>query len=371
MKTIFLTMAAATALSVGAPAAAQFANSGYQNGAGVNVSMSARIEQLRSQIQAGAQSGAISRAEAQSLRQQFRALTQLERQYSAGGLTNQERSDLQQRFRNLRQQVRTADGGAQGRYDRDDRWDDDAWNGSTNGAYEQPAARGGLGGAIDSALGGGSLRVGQRATGNLSALPYEYRNQFRDSQDTYFRTDGRQIYQIDARTQTVARVYSMDDGANSRSGSMGGVLGNVLGGGRSSSTGGVLGTVLGGGQSSSSTGGVLGTVLGGGRSTGGMGGVLGNVLVGGGGIGGVLGNVVGGSVLGGGAGGILGGILGRGGLRSGDVITDTIGGVLGGASGFGSQFRDTNNNYYRSDGQRVYEIDTRTNTVNRVIPLQR
>jgi hypothetical protein len=67
-----------------------------------------------------------------------------------------------------------------------------------------------LGGIIDSVLGRGSLAVGQRASGNLSALPYEYRNQYRDSNNVYFRTDGRQIYQIDARTQTVVRVHAMN-----------------------------------------------------------------------------------------------------------------------------------------------------------------
>ena len=267
MKTILLGMAAVTALGLGAPAAAQYANGGYQNqgyqnNVGANATMAARIERLRLRIQAGVQSGAITRAEAQPLRQQLRALTQLERQYSVGGLTGQERSDLQQRFRSLRQQIRVADGGAQGRYDRDDddygqnrdgrdgrydrddddygrtqdgrdgrydraydrnndgfddrdydrdgRWDDDARNGANNDDYERPAARGGLGGIIDNVLGRGSLRVGQRASGNLSALPYEYRNQYRDTNSAYYRTDGRQIYQIDARTQTVVRVYAMN-----------------------------------------------------------------------------------------------------------------------------------------------------------------
>lgn len=247
MKTILLGMAAVTALGIETPAAAQYANdtyqnqnSGYQTNAGANATMSARIERLRLRIQAGVQSGAISRTEVQPLRQQLRALTQLERQYSVGGLTGQERSDLQQRFRTLRQQVRTADGGAQGQYDRDDdygqtqggqdgrydraydrnndgfddrdydrdgRWDDDVQN---DGGYEQPAARGGLGGIIDNVLGRGSLRVGQRVSGNLSGLPNEYRNQYRDTGSAYYRTDGRQIYQIDARTQTVVRVYAMN-----------------------------------------------------------------------------------------------------------------------------------------------------------------
>jgi hypothetical protein len=219
MKTILMSMAAATALAAGAPAAAQYANSGYQNnngqnangqyGVGANGNLSARIDQLRLRIDTGLQSGAISRAEVRPLRQQLRQLTQLERQYSANGLTGQERSDLQQRLRSLRQQVRTADGGAQGRYDQDDDYAQGS-NGQYDDGYAQPAPRGGLGGIIDSVLGRGSLAVGQRASGNLTALPYEYRNQYRDSNNAYFRTDGRQIYQIDARTQTVVRVHAMN-----------------------------------------------------------------------------------------------------------------------------------------------------------------
>lgn len=267
MKKIILSMAAVSALAIGAPAAAQYqTQNSYQtqNGVNANGNLSARIDQLRVRIQAGVQSGAISRTEALPLRQQLRALTQLERQYSANGLSGQERSDLQQRLRTLREQVRTADGGANGRYDqydrdngygqtgqygnqsgqygngqydraydrnndgfddrdldRDGRWDDDARNGANNGSYgngtygnddgyEQPATRGGLGGVIDNVLGRGGLRVGQRASGNLSAVPSAYRDQYRDSGSSYFRTDGRQIYQIDARTQTVVRVYAMN-----------------------------------------------------------------------------------------------------------------------------------------------------------------
>jgi hypothetical protein len=71
--------------------------------------------------------------------------------------------------------------------------------------------RGGIGGLIESVFGGGScLRVGDRASGNLYGVPYEYQNQFRDGNGYYFRSDGRAIYQIDARTNTVVRVYGMN-----------------------------------------------------------------------------------------------------------------------------------------------------------------
>ena len=240
MKKILIGMAAVSAIAIGAPAAAQqyqnnYPSNGYQNGYDANGSLEARIMQLQTRIQVGVQQGTITRQEAVSLRQQLRQLRQIERQYSVNGLTGQERSDLQLRMRNLRQQIRYAEGGRggqTGQYDRDDddyydnrysdridrnndgyddrdynrdgRWDDDR-----NGGYQQPAQRGGIGGIIDSVLGTGGLRVGQRVSGNLGGVPYEYRDRFRDSNYAYYRSDGRQIYEIDARTQTVVRVYPM------------------------------------------------------------------------------------------------------------------------------------------------------------------
>ena len=249
MKTILSGLTAVSMLAVGAPAAAQYSNNGYgnSNAAGANGNIAARIEQLRTRIQAGVQSGAISRAEAQPLREQLRELSRLERQYSANGLSGQERADLQQRLRNLRQQLRAADGG-QGRYgdDRyaDDRYDngryengryedgrygqngqdydrdDDGYDdrdsdrdGRYEGEYEQPTQRGGLGGIIDGLLGrgaSGGLRVGQRAPGNLGGVPYEYRNRYRDGNDVYYRADSQRIYEIDTRSQTVRRVFAMN-----------------------------------------------------------------------------------------------------------------------------------------------------------------
>ena len=286
MKKILLGMAAVSALAIGAPAAAQFSN-GYQNGyqtrGYVNTEIGARVQQLRIDIQTGAQRGTLSRQEAVRLDQQAIQLIQIERQYSRNGLSGRERGDLMQRLNNLRQQIRYAERTGNGRYDRDDRfgdrdgrfgrndrWEDDRrdrdgrydrngrwedrndryedrdrrWNERTGrwedrddryedrdrrwnertGRWEdrddryedrdrryEPQQRGGIGGIIGSILGVNTgLRVGQRATGNLYGLPYEYRNRFRDGNGVYYRTDGRMIYQIDARTDTVVRIYAMN-----------------------------------------------------------------------------------------------------------------------------------------------------------------
>ena len=47
-------------------------------------------------------------------------------------------------------------------------------------------------------------------SGNLYSVPSQYRYRFRDGNGVYYRSDGRNIYQIDARSQTVLRVYDID-----------------------------------------------------------------------------------------------------------------------------------------------------------------
>jgi hypothetical protein len=318
MRKMILAMAAVSALAIGAPAAAQ---SGY-----VNSNADLRVDQLRARIQAGVQQGTITRAEAQPLRAQLRALVDLERRYRTGGFTAQERADLQQRTRTLRQQIRVAEGragydrddddrwddrdrrcppglekrnngcvppgqvGRDGRWedrrddrddrwedrrdDRDDRWDDrrdnngridanrdgyddrdlnrdgrvdsnerriadERWDGRDgNGridanrdgyddrdlnrdgrvdsnerriADERYDDRGNRGGIVDRVIdrvtGNNGLRVGQRVSADLGPVPYEHRNHYRDGNGVYYRSDGRRIYQIDARTHTVVRIY--------------------------------------------------------------------------------------------------------------------------------------------------------------------
>ncbi len=215
MKKLFLTMTAMSALAVAAPAAAQYSAQSNVNARG-SVGVDNRIARLEARIQSGIQSGAIDRREAQSLRQQLRDIRRLDRQYSRDGLNQQERADLQQRVRTLRDQLRLADGGGNG-YGQQGAY-------GQGGPYEEVecessrSSSGGLGGLFDSIFGGSGggnssncgLGVGQRVTGNLGAVPYQYRNQYRDGGGVYYRSDGRSIYQIDARTNTVVRVQGMN-----------------------------------------------------------------------------------------------------------------------------------------------------------------
>ena len=240
MKRLVLGVAI-SAVAIMGPAAAQTPDNRYQDRPGSyrdddggRGNISARIEQLRERIETGVQSGAISRREALSLRSGLRSLTQLERRYSRNGLNNEERQDLQTRLRSLRQEVRLADDGARGRYDDwdrrgggdDDRYDDrdgsrdggrgydrdDSRYDDADNRYREPEQRGGLGGVIDGVLGRNTatLQIGQRAPTDLYGVPYEYRDRYRDTDQSYYRSDGRQIYQIDARTRAVVRIHAMN-----------------------------------------------------------------------------------------------------------------------------------------------------------------
>ncbi|HZF95487.1 MAG TPA: hypothetical protein VEZ20_11525 [Allosphingosinicella sp.] len=283
MNKILLSMAAVSALAIGAPAMAQ--QGGYDVRGDTRIDL--RIGELQSRLQAGIQSGSITRQEAQPLRMQLRDLTRLERQFARDGLNRAERQELQGRVQQLRQQIRTAEMSGGGRWqdrdgrdgqgwnrdcppglekrnngcippgqegrdgrweerrgDRDDRWEDrrgddrrydspydrnrdgyddrDTNRDSRDGDYRDGDCRDGdyrdgerrrggiVGQVIDRVTGGGGLRVGQRVSGNLGALPYEYRNQYRDGNGAYYRTDGRNIYRIDARTDVVLQVHSMN-----------------------------------------------------------------------------------------------------------------------------------------------------------------
>jgi hypothetical protein len=265
-KIIFIALAATSAIAGAAPASAQsggYGGNGYGNGYGQG-NVEVRADQLQMRLQAGVRSGAITRAEAMPLREQLRQLTRLEILYSRDGISGRERADLQHRINSLRQGIRMAErsgdsryGRDDDRYDRDDRDDrfgrsdvdsrydrnNDGWDdrdGNRDGrwdvdsrydsnrdgyddrdldrdgrwdndqSYQQTDNRGVVGQILDRVTGNNGLRVGQRASANLGSVPYAYRSQYRDSDSVYYRSDNRNIYQIDARTQTVVRVYAMN-----------------------------------------------------------------------------------------------------------------------------------------------------------------
>ena len=71
----------------------------------------------------------------------------------------------------------------------------------------------GIGSLFSGIFGGNDcMRVGERVRGNLFVLPTELRTTFRDRNGIVYRSDGREhIYEIDARTGTIVRVWERDD----------------------------------------------------------------------------------------------------------------------------------------------------------------
>jgi len=135
MKKILMTMAAVSALAIGAPAAAQYAGGDARLG----------VQQLQAQLQAGVRSGAISRREARPLDDQIRQIDDYARVNGRDGLSGRERLYIRQRIANLSQHIRYAEmtgSDRGGRYGRDDRYD----NGRAYGANDQGYGRYGANG---------------------------------------------------------------------------------------------------------------------------------------------------------------------------------------------------------------------------------
>jgi hypothetical protein len=216
MKTILMTMTALAAISVAAPASAQ-PWSGQRSNTG----------DLQLQIDAGLRSGAISRREAMPLQTSLRELLSLERQFSRNGFNGRENAALRQRSNQLRQQIRLAEregysrdrrAGWDGR-DGDDRdgWrgrDDDRRDGSARWDDRRDGRdQYGSDARFDRPNRGdrfaGDARVGHPAGMRMVALPDQYRNEFRDSDDVYYRFDGGRIYRINRATNMILGLFDI------------------------------------------------------------------------------------------------------------------------------------------------------------------
>ncbi|MDQ4087086.1 MAG: hypothetical protein M3177_03585 [Pseudomonadota bacterium] len=344
MKKLLLTLAALPMAAYAGQASAQV----YGNASGA-VTVQNRIANLEARYNAGLQAGAFSNSERSALHRQLVELRAMERSYSYDGLSDAERRALQQRIRQVRDQLRMA-----GRSDWANSygWDDrdldahaSAYGTGAYDAYGRPVSHGGV--VYDQygrvvANPGVTYDAYGRPITNGGAVYDQYGRVVANrgvTYDAYGRPipNGGVVYdQYGRAVPNSGVVYDQYGRAIPNSGVVYDQYGRPVADGRY-------------GQ-----GGPYEPV----QQRSGVGNALGNLL----------GNMVGG---GGGVGGLLGSILGRGGLRTGDVITSTIASVLGSAMGFGSRYRDTNSVYYRSDGQRVYEIDARTHRVIRIHPINR
>jgi len=105
MKTMILTLAAATALTAGA-AAAQPYGYGYGRQGNDWMAPEQREQMLDRRIDQGARSGQLTRNEVFRLRTELQRITYLEDRYSRNGLSGWERADLDRRFDALQAQLR-------------------------------------------------------------------------------------------------------------------------------------------------------------------------------------------------------------------------------------------------------------------------
>ena len=233
MKTILMTMTALAALAVAAPASAQPWSGQRSNTGG-----------LQMQIDAGLRSGAISRREATPLRTSLRDLLRLERLFSANGFTGRENATLRQRSNQLRQQIRMAErngnprgagwegrdsdgrAGWENRDDdrRDTRWEnrdddrrdvrkEDRDDDVRDGRWDDRQASFGPDARFDRPNRGdrfaGDARVGHHTTARMLAVPEQYRDQFRDNDDVYYRYDDKRIYRINRRTDMILGLFDI------------------------------------------------------------------------------------------------------------------------------------------------------------------
>lgn len=98
MKTMILTLAAATALSAGVATAQPYG--------GRWMSINDRQDQLERRIERGVERGDLTRREAINARREFQRIARLEARYRYNGLSHWERSDLDRRFDALAMQIR-------------------------------------------------------------------------------------------------------------------------------------------------------------------------------------------------------------------------------------------------------------------------
>jgi Ni/Co efflux regulator RcnB len=101
MRTLILTLAAATALTAGSASAQAY---GRHNNDWMSINQ--RQQMLDQRIDQGTRSGQLTRSEARRLRTEFRRIARLEARYRSHGLSSWERADLDRRFDALQAQIR-------------------------------------------------------------------------------------------------------------------------------------------------------------------------------------------------------------------------------------------------------------------------
>jgi len=190
MKMIYILMAGVAAVSLAAPASAQW---GHQR---------TYSQQLRVQLDSGISRGTISRRESIELRADLDRLVRLEQRFSPNGISGREHSILMKRSTALEKDIRIASRDHYGR-----RGDTASWeSGRSNGQWVPDARFAGLhpGDRFN-----GDARVGQHATSRIVSLPAEYRGQYVDNARFYYGYDNGRVYQIDRQSQMILALLDI------------------------------------------------------------------------------------------------------------------------------------------------------------------
>ena len=189
MKVIYTMMAAVAALSLAAPASAQW---GHQR---------TYSQQLRVQLDSGISRGTISRRESIELRADLDRLVRLEQRFSPNGISGREHSVLMKRSTALEKDIRIASHDRR-RGDHMANWE----SGSVNGHWVPDARFAGLhpGDRFT-----GDARIGQHATARIISMPAQYRGDYVDTDQVYYGYDNGRVYQIDRQSQMILALLDM------------------------------------------------------------------------------------------------------------------------------------------------------------------
>jgi hypothetical protein len=198
MKTIYMTLAAVSALAAAAPVAAQSWQGNRSN-----------VARLQMQLDTGVRRGEITRREAMPLRASLDQLVRMERHFSAGGFSRSERNTLQMRSAGLDRMIDRAaqNGNRTAGWSRDDRRDfarDDRREYGGKDGFAMADRRDDRGDRFS-----GDVRIGQRFNDRQVALPMQYRARYQDSDASYYRYDDDRIYQIDRRSGLILAMFQI------------------------------------------------------------------------------------------------------------------------------------------------------------------
>jgi hypothetical protein len=190
MKTIHMTMAAVAALSVAAPASAQWGHDRTYS------------QHLQGQIDAGISQGTISSRESIALRTDLNRLVRLEQRFGPNGISGREHAVLMQRSNALSKDIRFATRNHDGRGNQPVAWE----SRESNGKWVPDARFAGLqpGDRFS-----GDTRIGQYATARIVPMPVQYRGEYVDTDRFYYGFDNGRVYQIDRQSRMILALLDL------------------------------------------------------------------------------------------------------------------------------------------------------------------